>query len=310
MNRVLARLSRLLGGGSAAAFLLTALFCYEAALVTLLLWPGGQDPLGRFADDFRLWCFGVDAVTGGARWSTTAMVLAEPAGLGTVVLVLFLAPLRERLRDPLSLALPMASALLLCLAGGAAALVVGVPRAVPALLPFPGEALRTGVPFAPLALVDHEGHALDDGSLRGRVVVVTAVYASCGQTCPRLLAQAKRTAAALTERERAEITFVAVTLDPTRDTAEVLTALAAAQGLAAPQFRFATGAPAVVEATLDRLGVERRRDPSTGIIDHGNLFVVVDRAGRVAYRLTLGEQQEAWLADALRGLVSEEAPAS
>ncbi|MNC96767.1 hypothetical protein D3C83_142260 [compost metagenome] len=60
-----------------------------------------------------------------------------------------------------------------------------------------------------------------------------------------------------------------------------------------------------MESTLDALGVARTRDPETGVIDHANLFVLVDRDGRVAYRFTLGERQERWLVQALRLLLAE-----
>ena len=120
-----------------------------------------------------------------------------------------------------------------------------------------------------------------------------------------ILAQARRVVDALTPEERAEVTVVAVTLDPARDDRKALAALAAAQGVAAPAWRLVTGEPARVEATLDAMGITRRRNPETGVIDHANLFLVIDRAGRVAYRFTLGDLQERWTASALRSLVAE-----
>ncbi len=42
------------------------------------------------------------------------------------------------------------------------------------------------------------------------------------------------------------------------------------------------------------------------MIDHANLFLLVDRAGRIAYRLTLGERQQRWLTSALEFLLREE----
>jgi cytochrome oxidase Cu insertion factor (SCO1/SenC/PrrC family) len=95
------------------------------------------------------------------------------------------------------------------------------------------------------------------------------------------------------------------TLDPERDTLAVLAEVAEKRRFHAPLARMLTGDPATVERALDRLGFERRRDPATGIIDHPNLFVLIDRRGHIAYRLAPGEQQKPWLLQALRGLLQE-----
>ncbi len=119
--------------------------------------------------------------------------------------------------------------------------------------------------------------------------------------------QAKAAVAALTDAERDEVSVVGITLDPANDTPARLAAMAVGQEIEAPRFRLATGDPATVEALLDRLDVSRPRDPVTGVIDHGNLFFVVDRRGKIAYRLTIGERQQRWLVAALRGLIAEPA---
>jgi cytochrome oxidase Cu insertion factor (SCO1/SenC/PrrC family) len=72
-----------------------------------------------------------------------------------------------------------------------------------------------------------------------------------------------------------------------------------------PVWHLVTGDPAAVDRALDALGVERRVDPDTGVIDHTNLFVLIDRAGRVAYRLTPGDREARWLEDALHLLLAE-----
>jgi protein SCO1/2 len=145
---------------------------------------------------------------------------------------------------------------------------------------------------------------VDLAALRGQVVILTAVYASCPHTCPQILTQAKRAIASLSDEERESLRIVAVTLDPAKDTPEALADLATRHGLDAPLYNLVTGEPAEVEAVLDSMGIARERDPQTGIIDHANLVLLLDRDGRIAYRLTLG-RQERWLVSALRVLVKE-----
>lgn len=117
--------------------------------------------------------------------------------------------------------------------------------------------------------------------------------------------QAKAAVAALNDAEQAQVSVVGITLDAKNDTPERLRQMAAGQGVSAPGFRLGTGQPEVVDKLLDDLDVSRKRDPVTGVIDHANLFFVVDRKGRIAYRLTIGERQQQWLIAALRSLIAE-----
>lgn len=72
-----------------------------------------------------------------------------------------------------------------------------------------------------------------------------------------------------------------------------------------PVYNLVTGDPAEVERILDEMSVARIRDPETGVIEHPNLFLLLDRDGRLAYRLGLGERQQRWLSAALRVLLGE-----
>ena len=81
--------------------------------------------------------------------------------------------------------------------------------------------------------------------------------------------------------------------------------LASRHGVSAPAYQFLTGPAKDVNGVLDRLQIARKKDPHSGVIDHANLFIVLDRNGTVAYRFTLGERQERWLGQALKLLVRE-----
>jgi cytochrome oxidase Cu insertion factor (SCO1/SenC/PrrC family) len=98
---------------------------------------------------------------------------------------------------------------------------------------------------------------------------------------------------------------VAVTLDPAHDTPEVLAELGRMHGLAPPLYHLVTGEPARVERVLDQMEVARQRDPQTGVIDHANVVMLLDRSGQVAYRFSVGERQQRWLASALQLLLRE-----
>jgi len=293
-------------GWQFAAFALAAIVAYELLVVGMLFAPVTDDAFGRFAEDFKTWCFGWDPATGESQPMYLVLMLSEPLVLGIVLAVVFWRPLREILATPRRV-LPHVLAAAALTSGAIPVLMSLTPERAPeGEMPFPADRLRTAHEPPAFALVDHEGEQVSLEALKGRVVLLTGVYASCAFTCPMILGQAKRALEALPEAQRDAVTVVAVTMAPVTDTPEVLARMAAAQGVAAPAFRLATGDPEVVERLLDRMGIERRRDPATGITDHSNLFLVVDRRGKVAYRFTLGERQERWLQTALGLLVAEE----
>lgn len=303
-ERIIESILRFFSGGRFPAFTLAFLLFYELLLVTLLLAPAAPTGFGAFAEDFRIWCFGLDPSTGHLQPVNTLALLGPPLLFAATLALLWREPLRDELARPRAIAFD----------AGAAAIVAGVVAsgfvmlgATPARgeLPFPAEALRTAHRAPELRLVDQAGDPIDLAGLRGEVVVLTAVYASCPHTCPIILEQARDALAALSTEERARVHVVAVTLDPAHDTPEVLAGLASMHGLERPTYRLATGPAEDVERVLDRMDVSRRRDPETGVIDHANVFLVVDPAGRVAYRLTIGERQQRWLVSALRVLIRE-----
>jgi protein SCO1/2 len=215
-------------------------------------------------------------------------------------------PLREVLEHPRAMVRHAAAAAALVAAGAAGLVLLADPEPSLGELPFPAEALRTAHPPPDLALVNQANEGVSLASLRGKVVMLTAMYATCPHTCPLIVAQSKRAVAELTAEELADLRVVAVTLDPARDSTEVLAGLAEAHDMDTPLYNLVTGPPDEVERVLDDMGVARTRDPETGIIDHANLFLLIDRGGRVAYRFSLGERQERWLTSALRILLREQ----
>jgi protein SCO1/2 len=294
-------LQRFMTGGSFPAFVLWLVLFYELLLLWLLTAPTGSS---AFVDEFRVWCLGYDPATGRSQWSYVMAMTVPQALLAGAVALLWWPPLRAMCRRPVAMARHAgAAAALVAVAAAGFAALVGEPAS--GELPFPAEALRTAHPAPDLLLTNQLQEPVDLSALRGKVVMLTAVYASCPHTCPLVLAQSKRAVAALTPEEREELRVVAVTLDPERDSPEVLAQVARIQHMSAPLYNLVTGDAEAVERVLDAMGVARHRDPETGLIDHTSLFILVDRDGKVAYRLGLGDRQERWLVSALRVLLRE-----
>jgi protein SCO1/2 len=310
LERAVMRLHEGMSDHRFPAFLLSTIAFTSTSFAALVVWPASPTGIGAFAEEFRRWCFGYDPERG-LEWAYVATLITGPALVAGLLLGLWWQPLARAYREHRRALLP-AGAGGLCVA--IAVLVglgaFGVQPAAAGDEPFPGERLRTAVTPPAFALVDQDGQRVELAALRGRVVVLTGVYATCGFACPMILQQARRAVESVPAALREDLTVVAITLDPAHDTPERMTDMAAAQRVSAPRFRLVTGAPAEVDHVLDALGIERRRDPTTGILDHSNLFALVDRSGRIAYRFSLGELQERWLSEALVQLLREAPPAS
>ncbi len=297
-------LARFFGTGRFAAFALALLATWEAFLVVVAFVPAPPGALAAFAQEFRVWCLGADPATGRMTLGSVGPVLAEAPLLGLLIAALWwrsLAVLGRRAGARWG-----AAGVGVVLAAGVVVAALAPARA--AELPFPKDGLRTALPAPRFRLVDQDGARLGLEDLRGRVVLVTAIYSRCGATCPMILAEIRRLVATLAPADRARMSIVGITLDPGHDDPATLAAVAASQGLSAPLVRLLSGPPAEVEAALDALQVARRRDPDTGAIEHANLFILVDAGGRIAYRLAPGAAQEKWLRAALDALLPEAAP--
>lgn len=285
--------------------MIAVLLSFEVFQLSMLAIPTGAPGLGAFAEEFRVWCYGLDQQSGQMETAYVLMFLAQPVVMSAVLFIVWKRPILEVAARRPRATLPylgIASALVITVC--VSLVLVGSPAQAQEL-GFPAEQLRLSRPAHDFTLTNHAGEETSLGSLKGNVVVVTGVYTTCGHTCPLIMSQIKGALFRLTNAERRSVRVLAVTLDPARDTIEILQRAAERYQVQAPAFQFLGGTPADVDAVLDRYEISRTGDPMTGQIDHANLFFVIDRQGNLAYRLTLGEQQERWLVEALRLLVAE-----
>jgi protein SCO1/2 len=295
-----------LTGSAFPAFALSLLVCWVVFLIAMLLTPADASGLGAFAEDFRIWCFGYDPATGRTEVAYVMSMILPQFMIGGFIAYFWWEPLRELAGQPRRIARYLGAAALL-VAGASVGFALTTEQALKGELPFPAEELRTAYEAPQFSLTNQLREAVGPAAFEGNVVILTAVYASCPHTCPLILTQAKASIAELSPEEREGLRVIAVTMDPENDSPDVLHKLAENHGMESPLYNLVTGDSADVEPLLDRMEIARQRDPETGIINHANLFLLIDREGRVAYRLGLGERQQRWLTSALRVLLREEA---
>ena len=141
----------------------------------------------------------------------------------------------------------------------------------------------SGDPAPGFALVDQEGGRVSLAALRGTVVLLDFVYTSCPGPCPILTGILRDVRDGLSPADRARVQLVSITLDPARDTPEVLREYASQRRIDPQGWSFATGSAADVDAVARAYGVGSVRQPD-GEIEHTVATFLIDREGRIARR--------------------------
>lgn len=134
---------------------------------------------------------------------------------------------------------------------------------------------------ATYSLVDHHGTAVTGGSYAGRWQLVQFGFTACRVVCPRALAKLDAALDAL-EPGTAPLVPLYVTVDPERDTPDVLAAFLTASH---PRFTGLTGTAEQVDDAKRAFRVfARRRDTPDGYeVPHTAITYLLDDAGRPAH---------------------------
>ena len=162
-------------------------------------------------------------------------------------------------------------------------------------------------PAPEVSLTTQDGKRLSLKELHGKVVVVTFIFASCADTCPLLTAKLVGLQARLGPDFGARVFFIAITVDPERDTPPVLQRYAQAHGVNLAGWAFLTGTLAEIRQVARHYGVYAKKTPR-GAVDHTFLTSLIDPSGtlRVQY-LGVRFDPEELLRD-VQALVREETP--
>ena len=137
---------------------------------------------------------------------------------------------------------------------------------------------------ANFALTTQSGERLSLTDLRGKVLAVTFIYASCKDTCPVLTAKMATLQRQLGADFGPRVRFVSVTVEPEIDTPAVLAAYAKRYDADLAGWSFLTGSSAEVDDVVRRYGAYAKK-VKPGDVDHLFLTSLVDRRGmlRVQY---------------------------
>jgi protein SCO1/2 len=272
------------------------MLCWTLAMVAMIYWPLTFTPIAAFAASFRVWCFGYDPFTGKFDMARLALVVLDPIFFTLLIGAVWKRPMLEILRrskNVLGYSLLFSSALVVGILVFVSKTDVAPEIQGKSIADFRLERTHDRAP--PIQLTDHNGSAFS--LVPGRVTIVTAFYAHCRHTCPKIIEQAQR-ALAKAELQSSQVDIALVTMDPENDTVDALHRKAAALELGS-NWHLLTGSPSLVNQILDQYEVARVKDKD-GNIGHSNTFYVIDTQGKIAFRIGLGTAQEVWLKQVLQ----------
>ena len=147
-----------------------------------------------------------------------------------------------------------------------------------------GENLPKIKPAPEFTLTKQDGVRLALKELRGKVLAITFIFASCADTCPLLTAKMAGIQDRLGTDFGKKIYFISITVDPERDSPEVLKRYAAAHKANPAGWAFLTGTRDEIRDVAKRYGIYYKKTPR-GDVDHTFLTSLVDAKGtlRVQY---------------------------
>lgn len=148
----------------------------------------------------------------------------------------------------------------------------------------PRQSLPQIAPAPEFALTSQDGAEVKLADLRGKVVAVTFIFTRCTDTCPVLTPMMSFVQDRLGSDFGTKIAFVSITVDPERDTPEVLKEYGEAFGTNFAGWFFLTGSPPAIADVVRRYGVFAAKREN-GNVDHTFLTSIIDRRGvlRVQY---------------------------
>src|SRR5262245_10700016 len=147
-----------------------------------------------------------------------------------------------------------------------------------------GESLPKIKPAPEFTLTKQDGKRLTLKELRGKVLAITFIFASCTDTCPLLTAKMAGIQDRLGSAFGPQAFFLSITVDPERDTPGVLKRYGEAHRANTAGWAFLTGSAAEIREVAKSYGIYYKKRPR-GDVDHTFLTSLVDQNGilRVQY---------------------------
>lgn len=132
-------------------------------------------------------------------------------------------------------------------------------------------------------LIERSGKPFTRAELDGKIWIADFIFTNCAGTCPIMTSAMAEIQAALVEQKLEEVKLVSISVDPERDTPEVLSTFANGYGADPSRWYFLTGdGDAIQKLANDGFHLSAATGgPADEPIIHSNRFVLVDRQANI-----------------------------
>jgi protein SCO1/2 len=159
------------------------------------------------------------------------------------------------------------------------------------------------------ALITHDGQTLRSDDLKGKVLLVSFIFTTCNGTCPATTHRMSQVQQELKTRGLCKSAhLLSISLDPVRDTPEVLNRYMQLYSVDATNWTFLTGPAQEVAQTIKAWGMWVR-PAANGQLDHPSRIFLVDGRNRIREIYNLNFLKPAWVAEDVELLIKEEGQA-
>jgi protein SCO1/2 len=158
-----------------------------------------------------------------------------------------------------------------------------------------------------LALTDQDGKSVKSTDLKEKALLVSFIFTTCNGTCPATTHRMFEVQQELARRglfKGGRIQLLSITLDPARDTPEVLRAYMRLYDIEPKNWKFLTGTPEAVGRVVHEWGMWAK-PAANGQLDHPSRIYLVDLKGRIREIYNLGFMKPAWVAEDIGLLLDE-----
>lgn len=144
-----------------------------------------------------------------------------------------------------------------------------------------------GVPVSPakqapdFTLINQFGEEVSLRDFRGKVVVVSFLYTSCPTVCPVIAHKFMKAAEELGDQARDDIVFIAVTVDPERDTQERVKEYSLKNGML-DKWQYLTAEKRDVEQVWKAYNIYVKKnidEEGNYLVDHTTTVIIIDKKG-------------------------------
>lgn len=168
-----------------------------------------------------------------------------------------------------------------------------------------GTELNEPFPAPDFTLVHADGSPISLSDYEGKVVYLYFGYTFCPDVCPSTLLDLKQMMQTI-GNDAEDVQVIMVTVDPERDTAEVVAEYVA---YFHPDFVGLSGTPEEIKAVADSYGIYYQAHEGTAasgyLIDHTASVIAIDKAGNYRATYSFGTTPDEFVTDLEKVLLKE-----